>query len=253
MLKNYFKIAFRNLLRFKVYTLINLVGLSMGLSVAVLILLFVTDEVGFDKFHNKGDRIFKIVTANGEGKGMETNAWPVANKLVNEYPEVEAVVYTRKAPASFKVNYEGKRYEHNAFYAGEEFFNIFTFPLMEGNSRTALKDPYSIVITNKVKEQYFGSALALGKTIMIQDTLEFTVTGVIENLPIQSHIQFDPHHLDASIKVSQSQLNSVIPSHPVYVLSKNGRTHGKQLILPKSQSMLMLNSGMLSLLNPSRH
>lgn len=191
MLKNYFKIALRNLLRFKVYTLINLVGLSIGLSVAVLILLFVTDELGFDKFHEKGDRIFKIVTANGEGGGMETNAWPVAHKLVNEYPEVEAVVYTRRAPASFKVNYEGKRYEHNTFYAGEHFFNIFTFPLTEGDAQTALKDPYSIVITEKVKHQYFGGALALGKTIMIQDTLEFIVTGVVGDVPTQSHIQFE--------------------------------------------------------------
>jgi putative ABC transport system permease protein len=191
MLKNYFKIAFRNLMRFKVYTLINLFGLSIGLSVAVLILLFVTDELGFDKFHQKGDRIYKIVTSNGGDGGMETNAWPVADKLVNEYPEVEAVVYTRKAPASLKVNYEGKRYAHNTYYAGSDFFNIFTFPLLEGNPQTALKDPYTLVITEKVKQQYFGSALALGKTLLLQDTLEFTITGVVADVPTQSHIQFD--------------------------------------------------------------
>lgn len=191
MFKNYLKIAFRNLLRFKVYTIINLVGLSMGLSVAVLILLFVTDELSFDKFHTKSDRIYKITTANAQGGGMETNAWPVAHKLKTEYPEVESVVYTRRAPASFKVNFEGKRYEHIIFYGGEEFFNIFSFPLIEGEANTALNKPYSIVISEKVKQQYFGSTIALGKTLMIQDTLEFTVTGVIRNIPTQSHIQFD--------------------------------------------------------------
>ncbi len=183
MIKNYINIAFRNLLKYRGYTAINLVGLSLGLTVGVLILLFVTDELAYDKFHSKADRIFKITTANPKGGGMETNAWPVANKLNTDYPEVEAVVYTRRAPSTLMVNYEGHRYEHNVFYAGEDFFKIFSFNLIEGDFETALKDPFSIVITEEMKRRYFSSDIVLGKTITLRDSLEFTITGVAENIP----------------------------------------------------------------------
>ena len=95
MLRNFFKVASRNLIKYKGHTAINLVGLSLGLTVGVLILLFVVDELTYDKFHTNGDRIYKIVTANAKGGGMETNAWPVAYKIKTDFPEVEAVVYTR--------------------------------------------------------------------------------------------------------------------------------------------------------------
>lgn len=191
MLRNYLKIAFRNLLKYKGHTAINLAGLSLGLTVGILILLFVTDELAYDKFHKQGDRIYKIVTANAEGSGMETNAWPVAHKLVTDFPEVEAVVYTRKAPANFMINYAGNRYQNNVFYAGEDFFKIFSFNLIEGDLATALRDPFSIVITEEMKKRYFSSELVLGKTITLRDSLVFTITGVTENIPHQSHIQFD--------------------------------------------------------------
>jgi len=191
MIKNYIKIAFRNLLKYRSYTAINLVGLSLGLTVGVLILLFVTDELAYDKFHHKADRIYKITTANPKGGGMETNAWPVAYKLYTEFPEVEAVVYTRKARSNLMVNYEGNRYEHNVFYAGEDFFKIFSFNLIEGDPETALKNPFSIVITEAMKRRYFSSDIVLGKTITLRDSLEFTITGVADNIPTQSHIQFD--------------------------------------------------------------
>ncbi len=191
MIKNYIKITFRHLLKYRGYTAINLVGLSLGLAIGVLILLFVTDELAYDKFHQKGDRIYKVTTANPKGGGMETNAWPVAYKLKTDFPEVEAVLYTRKAPSNLMVNYEGHRYEHDVFYAGEDFFKIFSFKLTEGDQGTALKDPFSIVITEEMKRRYFSSEIVLGKTITLRDSLEFTITGVAESIPKQSHIQFD--------------------------------------------------------------
>ncbi|MEQ8245327.1 ABC transporter permease [Fulvivirga sp.] len=191
MLKSYLNIAVRNLKRFKVYTLINLFGLAMGLTVGILIILYVTDELGFDKFHTKGDRIYKIVTDNPEGGTMETNAWPVATILKDDYPEVEKVVYTRNAGSSMMVTYENKRYEHNLHYAGEDFFNIFTFEFVEGTPSEALSAPFNIVITEEMKNRYFGTDVVLGKTITIRDSLDFTITGVIKDVPEQSHIQFD--------------------------------------------------------------
>lgn len=190
MLRNYFKIGLRNLWRFKVYSLINVFGLALGLTVTVLIMLFVIDEVSFDQFHEKKDRLYKIVTIS-EGGGMETNSWPVARILATEYPEVERTVYTRRAGASMLINHEGKRFEHELFYAGNEFFEMFSFTFLEGNPEEALENPFSIVLTQSLKEAYFPNQPALGSTLLLQDSLEFSVTGVIEDIPARSHIQFE--------------------------------------------------------------
>jgi putative ABC transport system permease protein len=191
MLKNFLKIALRNLNRYKVYTLINLVGLSLGLMVAVLILLYVTDELSYDKFHVKGERIYKVVTYNPEGSVMETNAWPVATILKDDYPEVEKVVYSNKASSNMMVNFENKRYEHNIHYAGEDLFTIFSFDFIEGDPSTALQNPFNVVITEEMKKRYFGNDVVLGKILTLRDSLDFTITGVIKDVPSQSHIQFD--------------------------------------------------------------
>ncbi len=191
MLKNYLKIAIRNLLRFKAYSIVNLLGLSIGLTIGVLILLFVTDELSYDGFHAKSDRIFKVVTLDTQEGIMETNDWPVGYKLKTGYPGVESVLYTRRASPSMMVYFEKKRYEHDVFYASEDFFKLFSFQLMEGNPSTALAEPFSLVITNEMKKRYFGPGPALGKSLTLRDSLEFVITGVAADLPVQSHIQFD--------------------------------------------------------------
>lgn len=183
------KLAFRNLLKFKTHSAINLIGLSLGLAVGSLILLYVMDELSFDNIHTNGDRIYKVVTASPEG-GMETNAHPIGYQLRTNYPEVESVLYTRWASSSFKLNHKDKRYEHKVFYASEEFFHMFSFPLKSGDPETALKDPYSIVITETLEETYFEGS-ALGQTLTLRDSVDFKVTGVVRNLPENSHIQFE--------------------------------------------------------------
>lgn len=191
MLQNYIKIAFRNLKRFKFYSFINIIGLALGLTVGVLILLFVSDELQFDEFHSKKDRIFKVVTATGAEGGMETNAWPVAAMLKSEYPEVEEVLYTRRAHPNMMVNLDQERIPMELFYAGSSFFTMFDFALLEGSRERALLEPWSIVISEKQREQFFSGRPALGKTLILRDSLEFTVTGVVADIPEQSHIQFD--------------------------------------------------------------
>ncbi len=191
MVKNYIKIAYRNLIRFKFYTFINLLGLALGLTVGILILIYIIDETGYDKFQSNGDRIYKVMTHNSEGMVMETCAWPVGQKLKEDYPEVEAVVYARKGSSTLMLTHEGKRYSHNLHFVSAPFFEIFTFPLLEGNANSALYKPFSIVITETVKQRYFGNQLALGKTLLLRDTLEFTITGVVADVPEQSHIQFE--------------------------------------------------------------
>jgi putative ABC transport system permease protein len=164
--------------------------MSLGLAAGVMLMLFVVDELSFDNFHKKRDRIYKVVTASPDG-GMETNAWPVARKLESEFPEVEAAVYTKRGPSSMMVNYEGNRYSHDFFYADENFFKLFTFKFTEGDPERALAIPFSIVITEKIKERYFGNEVILGKTITLRDSIDFIISGVIKNVPRQSHMQFE--------------------------------------------------------------
>jgi putative ABC transport system permease protein len=194
MLQHYIKIAIRSLLKFKGYSVINLTGLALGLTAGVLIMVYVLDELSFDKFHAKGDRLYRVVTVfnsdDGQGGKNETNAWPIGDILRRTFPEAEAVLYTRSA-GNLMVTYEGKKVREAAHYASPEFFQLFSFPLIKGNPETALTDPYSLVISEKMEGKYFPNENALGKTLVFNDTLEFHVTGVMKDIPTNSHIQAD--------------------------------------------------------------
>lgn len=196
MISNYVKIAIRSLLKFKGYASINLIGLALGLTAGIMIMLYVMDELSYDNFHSKSDRIYRVESQfisgdAGSGPGaMETNAWGVGNVLRKDYPEVEAVLYTRSA-SSLLVSYEGRRIREQIHFASPEFFDIFTFPLKRGNAQKALTEPYSIVISENMEKKYFKGEDALNKTLVLADTMQFVVTGVMENLPSNSHIQLD--------------------------------------------------------------
>ncbi|MBS1557746.1 MAG: ABC transporter permease [Bacteroidetes bacterium] len=193
MFANYFKIAVRSLLRFKIYSAINLLGLSLGLMCGTVILIYVLDELSFDRFHDKKDRIYRVITNYGassaESGGIETNGWPIGKILEKEYPEVEAVLYIRNSP--LQILYEGKRFKQNNFFATPELFSIFSFSLTEGNPHTALTDPFSVVISQAMAEKFFPKQDALNKTLVMADTLNFKITGVMRNIPANSHIRAD--------------------------------------------------------------
>lgn len=196
MISNYLKIAFRSLLKFKGYASINLIGLALGLTAGIMIMLYVMDELSYDNFHARRDRIYRVESQfisgeAGEGRGvMETNGWGVGNVLRKDYPEVEAVLYTRDASALL-VSHEGRRIRERIHFASPEFFDIFTFPLKRGNAQKALTEPYSVVITADMEKKYFKGEDALNKTLVLADTIQFVVTGVMERLPSNSHIQID--------------------------------------------------------------
>ena len=195
MFTNNLKIALRTLLKFKGYAAINLLGLALGLTAGILIMLYVVDELSFDKFHTKGDRIYRVVTRfyqpdTGVGGTNETNGWPIGKILEQNYPEVEAVLYTRGA-SSLLINHNDKRIREKVHYASPEFFTLFSFPLTEGNSELALRDPNSVVISEDMAKKYFPGEDALNKTLLMGDTLNMLVTGVMKNIPANSHIQAD--------------------------------------------------------------
>jgi putative ABC transport system permease protein len=194
MISNYFKIAVRSLIKFKAYTAINLAGLALGLSAGIMIMLYVMDELSYDNFHNNGNRIYRVetqfVSGQSESAGSnETNGWPVGDILRKDFPEVEAVLYTRKS--SFLVNYEGRRIAQSIHFASPEFFQMFSFPLVKGNPEKALHAPYSLVITETMEEKFFKGADALDKTLVLGDSLPFVITGVLKDIPSNSHIQVD--------------------------------------------------------------
>jgi len=203
MLQNYVKIALRNLLKHKGYSAINVLGLAIGLTSCLLIFLYVMDEFSFDRFHEKADSIYRMDWDfnydNNVGIGPTTPP-PLADALVTELPEVKAAL--RLYPVSdMTVRYEDKFFnEPNILAADPNFFEFFGFALIEGDPETALQEPNSVILTRETAAKYFGDAPALGKILMIgkEDTFfdreytpAFRVTGVVEQIPPNSHFRFD--------------------------------------------------------------
>jgi putative ABC transport system permease protein len=195
MFLNQIKIAFRSLVKFKGYATINILGLALGLMSGILVMVYVLDEVSFDQFHVNKNRIYRVETsfftpASGEEESsMDANGWAIGSK-VKEFPEVESVVYIKSA-SGFLVNHGDKHVKQQMHFASPEFYQIFSFPFVEGDPRTALTHPYSIVISENMAHKYFKEESALNKTITLSDTLQFKVTGVMKDIPANSHIQTD--------------------------------------------------------------
>ncbi|MFC2117557.1 ABC transporter permease [Bacteroidota bacterium] len=194
MLKNYIKVALRNLIRNLGFSIINVLGLAIGIACSVIIFLFVNFELSFDRFHEKSDRIYRIgveaLIGNTEIHQLGTPAL-AAKALYDEYPEIEAVCRFR-AGRSYTVKYEEKEFlEQKIFLTDSTFFDMFSFSFFKGNPKTALSSPKQVVMTESCAERYFGNEEALGKIISVNDTLAFTVSGIIEDVPDNSHYHFD--------------------------------------------------------------
>ncbi len=194
MLKNYIKIAFRNFWRNKSFSAINILGLSIGISVCFVILLFVQDELSYDRFNINADRIVRVVfkaSING-GKIYEANVMPpTAQTLKNDYPEVEEATRL-KTVGNPKVTYAGKAFKDGNFaFVDPNFFKVFTLPLIKGDIKTALQQTNTVVITQELATKYFGSENPIGKVLTLGDKDLYKVTGVIEKVPANSHFHFD--------------------------------------------------------------
>jgi ABC-type antimicrobial peptide transport system permease subunit len=196
MLKNYLKIALRNIIRHKGYSFINIAGLAVGMACCFLIILWVQDELSYDKFHENAESICRVVGEEQYSDGS-TDKFAVTPKalalaLKEEYPEVinSTVISDRRGSGLFKYG-EKAFYERKIVYADEFFFSIFRFPFIKGDLKTALSNPYSVVITEGVANKYFGNEDPIGKTLIYNNTYNLSVTGVLKNIPNNSHLQFD--------------------------------------------------------------
>jgi putative ABC transport system permease protein len=189
MFKNYFTAAVRNLTRKKTYSVLNILGLAVGIAAFLMISIYVSFELSYDRFHENAERIFTVVSG-----GQAVTPVPLAPALMQEFPEVE--VATRfQGLGQYLVSYMDKTFFGDRWvWADEHFFDVFTFPLVSGDSHTALRDPYSVVMTEATAQKYFGSEDPMGKVIHwggSDGESDFIVTGVMKNIPDNSHIRGD--------------------------------------------------------------
>jgi len=194
MIKNYLRVALRNLWRHKGFSFLNIMGLTIGMSACFLIFLYVKFELSYDDFHSKGDRIYRIVTdivnpSETLHFSVAAPAMPVAAK--RDFPEIEKTV--RFDPGSILVRRgDVKIQEDNMAFADSTFFEIFDFPLLKGNPVTALRDPYSVVLSETAAKKYFGTADPMGQHLLLTDQSNpATVTGIMKDMPENSELKED--------------------------------------------------------------
>ena len=194
MIKNYFKIAFRNLWRHKVFSFINIMGLTVGMTACFLIFLYVKFELSYDSFHTKADRIYRVVSdikTPTEVLHASGPAWAVAPNAKDEFPEVESFVRVSNNSLLLRKG-DIKFQEENSLFADSAFFQVFDFKLLKGNPQTALKDPFSIVFSETAAKKYFGKKDPMGQTLLVTgDALPAKVTGVMKDIPENSQIKAD--------------------------------------------------------------
>ncbi len=189
MLANYLTIALRNLLRHKAFSFINVLGLATGMTCSILILLWVQDELGYDRFHRRAGQLYRITCRAGEAKAAVSPA-ALAGALKAQMPAVKNTV--RMMAASHLLEASNHKFqEQRIYYVDASFLEMFSFPLRQGDARTALQRPDGILMTETMARKYFGKAEALGRTLRQDNGDPVTVTGVLADVPGNSHLQFD--------------------------------------------------------------
>ncbi len=193
MLRNYLKTAFRNLWKSKGFSAINIVGLAIGLATCLLISIYVVDELSYDRFNSKADRIFRV---DGEVKFgdnhslMASGPAPMGPTLLREFPEVEKEVRFRNYGGVMVTKGNQHIREESVIFADSSLFDVFTLPMLAGDPHTALVEPHTVVLTEAAARKYFGDVDVVGKTLTINDNTPYKVTGVIRDLPAQSHFHY---------------------------------------------------------------
>jgi putative ABC transport system permease protein len=193
MIKNYLKIAFRCLKKHKGYSFINISGLAIGMAVCMLIMIWILKELSYDRFHEKADRICRITMDIKIGSTLHTpvSLTAAGPALVGDFAEVIRAARINR-PNRISVEYKDRLFqEADVGFAENAIFDIFTFPFVSGDPKTALEAPYSVVITESMAQKYFGDEDPLGKMLRFNNEKEFSVTGVVKDVPPNSHFQFN--------------------------------------------------------------
>jgi putative ABC transport system permease protein len=193
MFRNYLKTSWRNLTRDKSYTLINIFGLAIGVAACLMITLYILDELSYDKFHERSDRIYRVYVDSHFGNNRFRSVLtpnPMKEALLSDFSQVESVTQFFKQD-QVNVKYEDKRFvEDDVYFACEDFFGVFDFHLVRGNAEDALAQPNQIVLTESMARKYFGDNDPVGKPIVLYDDQVFQVTGVCRDVPHNAHFHF---------------------------------------------------------------
>ena len=224
MLKNYIKTAFRSLRKNTGFTAINILGLSVGLATCLLIVFYVIDELSYDRFNKKADRIARVnfeIKFGGNNSKYAQSMAPLAQVLKSEFPAVETAVRLQgRGGVHVKKNNENIQ-EDMMVYSDPGLFDVFTLPMINGNPATALVEPNSVVITESIAKKYFNSVDVVGKTLVLNDTQNYKVTGVIKDIPKQSHFNYG-FFLSMSSNGDSKETTWLSNNFNTYVLLKPG-------------------------------
>jgi len=201
MIRNYIKTAYRSLFKNKGFTALNVLGLSVGLATCLLIVLYVVDELSYDRYNVNADRIYRLTIhtrLNGNEGVYATSEGPMLPFIKGKFPQIENSVRVVDAnglfasPSKFYFKKGDQSIlEHNVVYTETPFFNMFTLPMVQGNAATALNDPHSAVITESAAKKYFNRVNVVGETLTMNDTSNYKITGVIKDVSQQSHFNYD--------------------------------------------------------------
>lgn len=256
MISNYLKIAWRNLLKNKTFSLINISGLAIGFSSFILIGLYVVDELSYDKYNEKADRIYRINTDirwGGTDLKLSTCSDPMGAVLKKDYPQVEQYVrfYASDGPKFIKKGNEYIR-ESNVVNADSTLFDVFTLPVIAGNPQTALDKPNTVVISESTARKYFGSTDVLGKSLEVgvNDKVLYNITAVIRDMPQNSHFRFDM--LFSMDNVQYNFGNFIGNNFHTYLVLKEGTDYKEfekklddvieRYVLPQAKQFMQLSS-----------
>ncbi len=230
MFQNNLKIALRQLLKNRFFTFLNIAGLASGLAVVLLIGLFVRDEMSFDHHNEQADRIFRInldVRVNGTDQLAATASAPMAGVFLNEYPAVEAACRFRQYGFVTIKKGDIAVEEAGSVYVDASFFDVFTAPLVEGDPKTALTEPNTGVISEKIAQKYFGATTGIiGRTLRINENRDLRVTGVMRELPAQSHFHYDLLFAMAGLDEAKSDM-WLSNNFQTYLLLRPGASAGQ--------------------------
>jgi len=193
MISNYLKIAWRNLVKNKIFSFINVLGLTIGITVCMMIFLFIMNEFSFDKFHKQGKNIYRVMRGYDVSKNrVPYLSGPYATALLNDFP-VEIKKAVRIMPSNDLISFGNTSFnEKKVYLADADFFSLFSFPLLRGNASSVLKEPASVVLTETTAKKYFGSIdNAMGKVVQMNKRRQLKVTGIARDVPSNSHLDFN--------------------------------------------------------------
>jgi putative ABC transport system permease protein len=225
MFKNYLKTAFRNLWKSKGFSFINIVGLAIGLATCLLIIIFVMDELSYDRYNKKADRIYRFdgdILFGGNHFVLATAPAPAGPTLLRDYPEVEKECRFRGRGGFLVKKGNQNIREGRVVYADSTVFDVFTLPMIDGDPHTALVNPHSLVITETMAKKYFNDVHVAGRNLVIDDTINYKVTGVIRDIPSQSHFNFDFFVSMSENEDSRTDDNWLSNNYNTYILLREG-------------------------------